>query len=100
MTAAPAEPLLYRHRHLLGIAGLSRPEITSLLDLSETYVAQNRSADKTSSLLRGRTIINLFFASSTRTRTSSEQIGRASCRERVCQYVEISGVAVTRKKKT
>src|SRR3546814_15584363 len=72
MTAAPAEPLLYRHRHLLGIAGLSRPEITSLLDLSETYVAQNRSADKKSSLLRGRTVINLFFENSTRTRTSFE----------------------------
>src|SRR3546814_12571785 len=27
------------------------------------------------------------------------QIGRASCRERVCQYVEISGVAVSLKKK-
>src|SRR3546814_13353665 len=27
------------------------------------------------------------------------EIGRAACRERVCQYVEISGVAVTLKKK-
>src|SRR3546814_13342932 len=30
----------------------------------------------------------------------SEQIGRASCRERVCEYVEISVVAVSLKKKT
>ena len=74
-TGSPA-PLLYRHRHLLGIAGLSRPEITGLLDLSESYVEQNRSADKKSSLLRGRTIINLFFESSTRTRTSFELAGK------------------------
>src|SRR3546814_7894067 len=50
--------------------------ITSLLDLSETYVAQNRSADKKGSLLRGRTVINLFFESSTRTRTSFELAGK------------------------
>src|SRR3546814_11098026 len=31
---------------------------------------------------------------------AARQIGRASCRERVCQYVEISGVAVSLKKKT
>ena len=74
-TGSPA-PLLYRHHHLLGIAGLSRPEITGLLDLSESYVEQNRSADKKSSLLRGRTIINLFFESSTRTRTSFELAGK------------------------
>src|SRR3546814_20417418 len=33
-------------------------------------------------------------------RQPKSKIGRASCRERVCQYVEISGVAVSLKKKT
>src|SRR5690606_8149389 len=75
-TTASPDSLLYRHRHLLGIAGLSRAEITGLLDLSESYVAQNRSADKKRSLLRGRTVINLFFESSTRTRTSFELAGK------------------------
>src|SRR5262249_50752365 len=65
-------PLLYSHRHILGIAGLSPGEITGLLDLSESYVEQNRRADKKDSLLRGRTVINLFFETSTRTRTSFE----------------------------
>jgi aspartate carbamoyltransferase catalytic subunit len=65
-------PVLFRHRHLLGIEELSPPEIDLLLDRSETYVEQNRRADKKQSRLRGRTIINLFFEASTRTRTSFE----------------------------
>jgi aspartate carbamoyltransferase catalytic subunit len=69
-------PFVFRHRHLLGIEGLSPPEITAILDRSEQYVAQNRQADKKQSLLRGRTVINLFFEASTRTRTSFELAGK------------------------
>jgi aspartate carbamoyltransferase catalytic subunit len=69
-------PLFYPHRHLLGIEGLSPDEITLLLDRSESYVEQNRQIDKKQSLLRGRTIINLFFETSTRTRTSFELAGK------------------------
>jgi aspartate carbamoyltransferase catalytic subunit len=75
MTRA-AVPALYPHRHLLGIEGLSPGDITLLLDKSETYVEQNRGADKKRSLLRGRTLINLFFENSTRTRTSFEVAGK------------------------
>ncbi len=71
----PLTPL-FRHNHLLGIEGLTRDEIVLLLDLSESYVAQNRQADKKLSLLRGRTLINLFFENSTRTRTSFELAGK------------------------
>ena len=73
-TATP--PLTFPHRHLLGIEGLSPDEITLLLDRSESYVEQNRQVDKKQSLLRGRTIINLFFENSTRTRTSFELAGK------------------------
>jgi len=69
-------PLAFPHRHLLGIEGLSPDEITLLLDRSESYVEQNRQVDKKQSLLRGRTIINLFFENSTRTRTSFELAGK------------------------
>ena len=62
----------FPHRDLLGIAGLSPPEILFLLDLAEGYVEVNRAAEKKQELLRGRTVINLFFESSTRTRTSFE----------------------------
>ncbi len=72
---APAPPS-FPHRHLLGIEGLSPDEITLLLDRSELYVDQNRQADKKKSVLRGRTIINLFFEASTRTRTSFELAGK------------------------
>src|SRR5882724_2780692 len=58
--------------HLLGIEGLSPDTISGLLDLSESYIDQNRSIDKRRDLLTGRTVINLFFENSTRTRTSFE----------------------------
>ncbi len=75
MTAVPA-PAEFPHRHLLGIEGLSRDEIGQILDLADSYVALNRRADKKKDLLRGRTLINLFFESSTRTRTSFELAGK------------------------
>ena len=67
---------VFPHRHLLGIEGLSPDDVTLLLDKSEGYVEQNRQADKKRSLLRGRTIINVFFENSTRTRTSFEVAGK------------------------
>ena len=75
-TGHRADILGFAHRHLLGIDGLTAEQITFLLDLSESYVALNRSADKKTSLLRGRTVINLFFENSTRTRTSFELAGK------------------------
>ena len=71
-SASPVFP----HRHLLGIEGLSPIEITALLDKAERYVGQNRQANKKSDLLQGRTVINLFFEDSTRTRTSFELAGK------------------------
>ena len=66
----------FPHRHLLGIEGLSPDDITLLLDKSEGYVEQSRQADKKRSVLRGRTIMNVFFENSTRTRTSFEVAGK------------------------
>jgi aspartate carbamoyltransferase catalytic subunit len=67
---------VFPHRHLLGIDGLTPAAIGAILDLSEEYVGQNRQIDKKRSSLRGRTQINLFFESSTRTRTSFELAGK------------------------
>ncbi len=66
----------YPHRHLLAIEGLHPPEIAGLLDLAESYVLLNRSGKTQRDLLRGRTLINLFFEDSTRTRTSFELAGK------------------------
>ena len=77
MTNADAQTSpLFPHRHLLGIEGLSATDITSLLDLADTYVVQNRQVDKKSAALRGRTQINLFFEASTRTQSSFELAGK------------------------
>ncbi len=74
-TSTPASGLL-SSGHLLGIDALSTSEITGLLDLAETYVTLNRAADKKSAVLRGRTLINLFFEASTRTQSSFELAGK------------------------
>jgi aspartate carbamoyltransferase catalytic subunit len=66
----------YRQKHLLAIEGLHPPEIDHMLDLAESYVLLNRSGQTRRDLLRGRTLINLFFEDSTRTRTSFELAGK------------------------
>ncbi len=63
-------------RHLLAIEGMHPPEIVQMLDLAESYVLLNRSGKTQRDLLRGRTLINLFFEDSTRTRTSFELAGK------------------------
>ncbi len=63
-------------RHLLAIEGLYPPHIAALLDLAESYALLNRGGKTGRDLLRGRTLINLFFEDSTRTRTSFEIAGK------------------------
>ncbi len=66
----------FPHRHLLGIEGLSRPDIEALLDLANEAVEISRQVEKKRATLRGRTQINLFFESSTRTQSSFELEGK------------------------
>jgi aspartate carbamoyltransferase catalytic subunit len=61
----------FPRRHLLGIEGLSRYEIAYLLDRSDIYADQARGTERLA-VLRSRTVVNLFFENSTRTRTSFE----------------------------
>lgn len=63
-------------KHLLAIEGLEPPHIADLLDLAESYALLNRSGKTQRDLLKGRTLINLFFEDSTRTRTSFELAGK------------------------
>ncbi|MCB1512840.1 MAG: aspartate carbamoyltransferase catalytic subunit, partial [Hyphomicrobiaceae bacterium] len=62
----------FRGRHLLTCDDLSAEAITSLLDLADKAAERNRQADKKRDVLRGRTLINLFFEASTRTQSSFE----------------------------
>jgi aspartate carbamoyltransferase catalytic subunit len=82
----------YRRKHLLAIEGLAPPEIANLLDLAESYVLLNRSGQTRRDTLRGRTLINLFFEDSTRTRTSFELAGKRLGADVINMSVSISSV--------
>src|SRR6266446_2930248 len=62
----------FKLKHLLGIRELSADQINYLLDTAETFLDISKREIKKVPALRGRTIINLFFEPSTRTRTSFE----------------------------
>ena len=63
---------VFPHRHLLGIHHLDADDIVQLLDLSDSFLEVGTRPIKKVPTLRGRTVINLFFENSTRTRTSFE----------------------------
>ncbi len=63
-------------KHLFGMAELERPQIERLLALAESFVELSRRPLRKAPTLRGKTIINLFFENSTRTRTSFEIAGK------------------------
>ena len=67
---APATAL--RSRHLLGISDLTPAEISLVLDTAEAMKEVGSRTVKKVPALRGKTVINLFFEPSTRTRTSFE----------------------------
>jgi len=81
---------MWTHRHLLGIEDLSAADIDAVLDRADTWFEASRGGDRKSSrsdlpelvpresrgLLKGKTVINLFFEASTRTRTSFEAAGK------------------------
>ncbi|HEV2904625.1 MAG TPA: aspartate carbamoyltransferase catalytic subunit [Pyrinomonadaceae bacterium] len=64
--------MTFTRKHLLGIRELEAEEITHLLDTAETFRDVSKREIKKVPALRGRTVINLFFEPSTRTRTSFE----------------------------
>jgi aspartate carbamoyltransferase catalytic subunit len=59
-------------RHFLGVSSLNRPQAEALLSLADAFVGLNRRAEKKIAVLRGRTVVNLFFEASTRTQSSFE----------------------------
>ena len=61
-----------RLRHLLTIEGLKRQQIIDILDTAESFVSVSTQQVRKVPLLRGKTIVNLFFEPSTRTLTTFE----------------------------
>ncbi len=69
--------MIGRHRHLLGLEDLSREEILEILDLAISMKEVLQRPLKKVPSLRGKTIVNLFFEPSTRTRSSYELAAKA-----------------------
>src|SRR5713101_7490319 len=68
-------PQLNKHGeliHLLSIEGLPREVVHQILDTAGTFLSVNEREVKKVPLLRGKAVFNLFFESSTRTRTTFE----------------------------
>lgn len=61
-----------RLRHFLSIEGLKPQHLTEILDTAESFSSVTEQTVKKVPLLRGTTVANLFFESSTRTRTTFE----------------------------
>ena len=66
----------FSRRHLLTCDDLKAGEINALLDLADKSAESNRQINKKRDVLRGRTLINLFFEASTRTQSSFELAGK------------------------
>ncbi len=62
----------YNKKHLIECKNLTKKEIECFLKESEKYIKINKKKIKKTNLLKGRTVFNLFFEDSTRTRTSFE----------------------------
>ena len=60
------------HRHLLGIQGLTAPEIILILDTALAFAEVSTRPIKKVPTLRGKTVVNFFMEPSTRTRSSFE----------------------------
>ncbi|HMA95194.1 MAG TPA: aspartate carbamoyltransferase catalytic subunit [Polyangiaceae bacterium] len=65
-----------RLRHLLGVEQLNQATATRILDTAETFLTITRRPIRKVPTLRGRTVLNVFFEASTRTRSSFELAGK------------------------
>jgi aspartate carbamoyltransferase catalytic subunit len=61
-----------RLKHFLTTEGLSKALLTEILDLADSFISTQERAVKKVPLLRGKTVVNLFFENSTRTRSTFE----------------------------
>ena len=80
-------------KHLLGIRELSADQITHLLDTADSFRDISKREIKKVPALRGRTVINLFFEPSTRTRTSFEIAAKRLSADTVNISVSTSSVS-------
>lgn len=82
----------FRHRHLLDIDGLTRADVERVLDTAEAFFQVSRRPVRKVPTLRGKTVINLFYEASTRTRTSFELAGKRLSADVINMNVSASSV--------
>jgi aspartate carbamoyltransferase catalytic subunit len=70
ISEVPAIPSTWHHRHLLDLEFFSADEINLILDTAESLHLATKGGREKLDILRGRTVANLFFENSTRTRNS------------------------------
>ena len=83
----------FERRDLLGIRDLTAAEIVGILDTAENFREINAREIKKVPTLRGKTVINLFFENSTRTRTSFELAAKRLSADAVNISISASSVA-------
>ncbi|MCX8505353.1 MAG: aspartate carbamoyltransferase catalytic subunit [Alphaproteobacteria bacterium] len=77
---------------LLGIAGMDTDTIINYLDRAEFHLDRQLTSALAKKILAGRTLINLFFENSTRTRTSFEMAGKRLGADVINMAVEHSSI--------
>ena len=83
----------FPRRHFLSALDLNVVEAGALLDLADTFVDLNRQTTKKLDLLKGRTLVNMFFENSTRTQASFELAGKRLGADTMNMSVKTSSVA-------
>jgi aspartate carbamoyltransferase catalytic subunit len=82
----------FPHRSLLDIEGLTRADVERILDTAEAFLQVSRRPVRKVPTLRGKTVINLFYEASTRTRTSFELAGKRLSADVINMSVSASSV--------
>ena len=82
----------FPHRSLLDIEGLTRVDVERILDTAEVFLQVSRRPVRKVPTLRGKTVINLFYEASTRTRTSFELAGKRLSADVINMSVSASSV--------
>ena len=82
----------FKKKHLLGIEGLNQNEISSLLDRADYIINQNKTSSSIDHYYKGKTLVNLFFEDSTRTKTSFELAAKRLGMDVINMQIETSSI--------
>ena len=82
----------FKKKHLLGIEGLNKNEISSILNRADDIVSNRKINYSKDHIFRGKTLVNLFFEDSTRTKTSFELAAKRLGLDVINMQIETSSI--------